>query len=322
MEGFNMEKYKLAGVDVAKTDRLAEKISGIVENIGGFGGLYDLGENYLVASTDGVGTKILLAQEYDMLDGIGIDCVAMCVNDIICSGARPLFFLDYFASANIEEKQYLAILNSIKRGCEIANMPLIGGETAELPTLLADKHFDVAGFCVGIVKKEELIDGSDIEKGDVVLGLPSNGFHSNGYSLIRKVFDKQIFEPYIDALLKPTEIYVSKVLNLLKKGIKIKEIAHITGGGFQNLNRILPKGLNVKWKDDIPRPLIMDLVQETGKISEEEMSSVFNNGIGMCLVLSQEEKKKLDSVGYKYGKGTDLTYTLCEHITTEAGTII
>mgnify|MGYP001581882223 CR=1 FL=1 len=217
-----MEKYKLAGVDVAKTDRLAEKISGIVENIGGFGGLYDLGENYLVASTDGVGTKILLAQEYDMLDGIGIDCVAMCVNDIICSGARPLFFLDYFASANIEEKQYLAILNSIKRGCEIANMPLIGGETAELPTLLADKHFDVAGFCVGIVKKEELIDGSDIEKGDVVLGLPSNGFHSNGYSLIRKVFDKQIFEPYIDALLKPTEIYVSKVLNRLKKGIKRK----------------------------------------------------------------------------------------------------
>ena len=317
-----MEKYKLAGVDVAKTDRLAEKISGIVENIGGFGGLYDLGENYLVASTDGVGTKILLAQEYDMLDGIGIDCVAMCVNDIICSGARPLFFLDYFASANIEEKQYLAILNSIKRGCEIANMPLIGGETAELPTLLADKHFDVAGFCVGIVKKEELIDGSDIEKGDVVLGLPSNGFHSNGYSLIRKIFDKQTFEPYIDALLKPTEIYVSKVLRLLKKGIKIKGIAHITGGGFQNLNRILPKGLNVKWKDDIPRPLIMDLVQETGKISEEEMSSVFNNGIGMCLVLSQEEKKKLDSVGYKYGKGTDLTYTLCEHITTEAGTII
>ena len=316
-----MEKYKLAGVDVAKTDRLAEKISGIVENIGGFGGLYDLGENYLVASTDGVGTKILLAQEYDMLDGIGIDCVAMCVNDIICSGARPLFFLDYFASANIEEKQYLAILNSIKRGCEIANMPLIGGETAELPTLLADKHFDVAGFCVGIVKKEELIDGSDIEKGDVVLGLPSNGFHSNGYSLIRKIFDKQTFEPYIDALLKPTEIYVSKVLRLLKKGIKIKGIAHITGGGFQNLNRILPKGLNVKWKDDIPRPLIMDLVQETGKITEEEMSSVFNNGIGMCLVLSREEKKKLDSVGYRYGKGTDLTYTLFEHVTIEAGII-
>ena len=316
-----MESYKQAGVDVAKTDRLAEKISGIVENIGGFGGLYDLGENYLVSSTDGVGTKILLAQEYDKLEGIGIDCVAMCVNDIICSGARPLFFLDYFASANIEEKQYLTVLNSIKKGCEIANIPLVGGETAELPTLLPDKHFDVAGFCVGIVKKEELIDGSDIEKGDVVLGLPSNGFHSNGYSLIRKIFDKQIFEPYIDAILKPTEIYVSRVLSLLKKGVKIKGIAHITGGGFQNLNRILPKGLNVKWKDDIPRPLIMDLVQETGKITEEEMSSVFNNGIGMCLVLSREDKKKLDSVGYKYGKGTDLTFTLFKHITIEAGII-
>ena len=317
-----MEKYKLAGVDVAKTDRLAEKISGIVDNIGGFGGLYDLGENYLVASTDGVGTKILLAQEYDMLDGIGIDCVAMCVNDIICSGARPLFFLDYFASANIEEKQYLTILNSIKRGCEIANIPLIGGETAELPTLLPDKHFDVAGFCVGIVKKEELIDGSNIKKGDVVLGLPSNGFHSNGYSLVRKVFDRKNHEPYIKAVLKPTEIYVNKVMNLLDAGIKINGIAHITGGGLSNLDRILPKGLKVKWKDNLSRPFVMNLIQKSGKIKEKEMKKVFNNGIGMCLVLSQEEKKKLDSIGYKYGKGTDLTYTLCKHITTEVGTII
>tara|TARA_R100001377_G_scaffold74459_1_gene50736 strand:- start:1418 stop:2356 length:939 start_codon:yes stop_codon:yes gene_type:complete len=289
-----MNQYKKAGVDVAKTDRLAKQLSNIVDNIGGFGGLYDLGENYLVASTDGVGTKILLAQEYDKLEGIGIDCVAMCVNDIICSGARPLFFLDYFASANIEEKQYLTILNSIKRGCEIANIPLIGGETAELPALLPDKHFDVAGFCVGIVKKEKLIDGSDIKEGDIVLGFPSNGFHSNGYSLVRKVFDKKNHEPYIDAVLKPTEIYVNRIMSLLNGGIDIKGIAHITGGGLSNLNRILPEGLNIEWNDDIPRPFVMSLIQEAGKIKEKEMKQVFNNGIGMCLVVSPEEKQKMD----------------------------
>lgn len=289
-----MNQYKKAGVDVAKTDKLAKQLSNIVDNIGGFGGLYDLGENYLVASTDGVGTKILLAQEYDKLEGIGIDCVAMCVNDIICSGARPLFFLDYFASANIEEKQYITILNSIKRGCEIANIPLIGGETAELPALLPDKHFDVAGFCVGIVKKEKLIDGSDIKEGDIVLGLPSNGFHSNGYSLVRKVFDRKNHEPYINAILKPTEIYVNKVMSLLNAGIKINGIAHITGGGLSNLDRILPEGLSVKWKDNLSKPFVMSLIQKSGKIKEKEMKKVFNNGIGMCLVVSPEEKEKID----------------------------
>ena len=313
-------QYKEAGVDVAKTDRLAEKISGIVDNIGGFGGLYDLSaaypvgggngsffDSYLVSSTDGVGTKILLAQEYDKLEGIGIDCVAMCVNDIICSGARPLFFLDYFASANIEENQYLTILNSIKRGCKIANIPLIGGETAELPNLLPDKHFDVAGFCVGIVKKEELIDGSNIEKGDIVLGLPSSGFHSNGYSLIRKVFNKEIHEPYISNILRPTEIYVSKVIGMLDAGLKIKGIAHITGGGLSNLDRILPQGLTAQWNDNLPRPLVFDLIEETTQLTSKEMRSVFNDGIGMCLVVSPEEKQKIDHH---------------EYVTIEAGTIV
>jgi len=286
--------YKDSGVDVAKTDRLAQKISNIVTDIGGFGGLYDLGEKYLVASTDGVGTKILLAQEYNKLEGIGIDCVAMCVNDIICSGARPLFFLDYFASANIEEDQYITVLNSIKRGCEMANIPLIGGETAELPSLLPDKHFDVAGFCVGIVDKENLIDGSSIKKGDVVLAFPSNGFHSNGYSLVRKLYNKEDHEKYINAFLKPTEIYVNRVMNLLEAEIQIKGIAHITGGGLSNLNRILPKGLNVKWKEETPRPFVMELIKSAGKIKEEEMKKVFNNGIGMCLVVSPEEKERID----------------------------
>tara|TARA_R100001463_G_scaffold50473_1_gene100757 strand:+ start:225 stop:1157 length:933 start_codon:yes stop_codon:yes gene_type:complete len=292
--------YKQAGVDISKTDDLIDKISNIVSNIGGFGGLFDLGESYLVSATDGVGTKILLAQENNNLEGIGIDCVAMCVNDIICTGAKPLFFLDYFASSNIDQKQYLTILNSIKKGCEQSHIPLIGGETAELPSLMKDGHFDIAGFCVGIVKKENLIDGSKIDNNDTVLAFPSNGFHSNGYSLIRKVFEKMVswcphhlYKDYIKQALKPTEIYVDRVMNLLNESLEIKGIAHITGGGLSNLNRILPKGLDVQWRD-IPKPPIFNIIQDIGKIEEKEMKNVFNNGIGMCLVVSQEEKQKIN----------------------------
>ena len=290
-----MSKYKEAGVDVAKTDNLVKEISGLVDNIGGFGGLFDLGDSYLVGATDGVGTKILLAQEYDMLDGIGIDCVAMCVNDIICTGARPLFFLDYFASSNVDEKQYLTIIDSIKRGCDEAGIPLIGGETAELPSLLPDKHFDIAGFCVGIVKKKDLIDGSKIKSGDTVIAFPSNGFHSNGYSLVRKIFDKTKHEKYIDAILKPTEIYVKEITNLIDSGVQIKGIAHITGGGFDNVNRILPEGLSVEWKNNMLRPFVFDIFQKDGNLSDEEMTSVFNNGIGMCIVVDPKETGKVFS---------------------------
>jgi len=217
----------------------------------------------------------------------------MCVNDIICTGARPLFFLDYFASSNVDEKQYLTIIDSIKRGCDEAGIPLIGGETAELPSLLPDKHFDIAGFCVGIVKKKDLIDGSKIKKGDVVLALPSNGFHSNGYSLVRKVFDKTKHEKYIDKILKPTEIYVKEVMNLIDSGVQIKGIAHITGGGLSNLDRILPEGMSVEWKSEINRPFVFDMFQKDGNISEEEMNQVFNNGIGMCLVVDPKEVNKV-----------------------------
>jgi len=287
--------YKESGVDIEKTDNLVKEISGLVDNIGGFGGLFDLGDSYLVGATDGVGTKILLAQQYDMLDGIGIDCVAMCVNDIICTGARPLFFLDYFASSNVDEKQYLTIINSIKRGCDEAGVPLIGGETAELPSLLPDKHFDIAGFCVGIVKKKDLIDGSKIKSGDVVIAFPSNGFHSNGYSLVRKIFDKAKHEKYIDAILKPTEIYVKEILNLINSDVQIKGIAHITGGGFSNVNRILPEGLSVQWKDNMLKPFILDIFQKDGNISNEEMTQVFNNGIGMCIIVDSKEVGKVFS---------------------------
>jgi len=287
--------YKESGVDIEKTDNLVKEISGLVDNIGGFGGLFDLGDSYLVGATDGVGTKILLAQEYDMLEGIGIDCVAMCVNDIICTGARPLFFLDYFASSNVDEKQYLTIIDSIKRGCDEAGIPLIGGETAELPSLLPDKHFDIAGFCVGIVKKKDLIDGKKIKKGDIVLAFPSSGFHSNGYSLVRKIFDKSKHEKYIDAILKPTEIYVKEVMNLIDKGVNIKGIAHITGGGLSNLDRILPEDLSVDWKTEINKPFILDIFQKDGDISDEEMVRVFNAGIGLCLVVEPKEVNKVFS---------------------------
>tara|TARA_R110000824_G_scaffold55069_9_gene151744 strand:- start:2135 stop:3046 length:912 start_codon:yes stop_codon:yes gene_type:complete len=281
--------YKEAGVDVEKTDNLVKEISGLVDNIGGFGGLFDLGDSYLVGATDGVGTKILLAQEYDMLDGIGIDCVAMCVNDIICTGAKPLFFLDYFASSNIEEKQYLTVLNSIKKGCEIAGIALIGGETAELPSLVTANHFDVAGFCVGIVKKKDLINGKKIKKGDVVIAFASSGFHSNGYSLVRSIFDKEKHEKYIDKILKPTKIYAKEVLKILEAGVNIHGIAHITGGGLSNVDRILPKGLSVAWKDKITKPFVFDLFQKDGNISDEEMEKVFNNGLGLCLIVNPKE---------------------------------
>ena len=302
-------KYKEAGVDIIKADRLTDSISDLVDNIGGFAGLYDLcDENYLVASTDGVGTKIILAQEYKDLKGIGIDCVAMGVNDIICTGAKPLFFLDYFASGRINETQFLEVVQSIKKGCNDYGIPLIGGETAELPALVSSETFDVAGFCVGIVKKKNLIDGKTIKSGDSVIAFPSNGFHSNGYSLIRKVLqtrrkyclsgnplkERDILQDTINDLLKPTEIYVYRLRHLLNK-FKIKGIAHITGGGFSNLNRVLPEGLDVEWRDNIPRPSVFDSIQEWGEISDEEMKSVFNNGVGMCMVVSPEEEDKIAS---------------------------
>jgi len=291
-----MHQYKNAGVDIAKSDRLTKSISGLVDNIGGFAGLYNLcDDNYLVASTDGVGTKILLAQEHNKLGGIGVDCVAMCVNDIICTGARPLFFLDYFCSGRIDEARFLEVVQSIKKGCSDYGIPLIGGETAELPDLVSSETFDVAGFCVGIVKKEDLIDGKTIERGDSVIAFPSNGFHSNGYTLLRKILQKiDATQEIINDLLKPTEIYVYRLRHLLSI-FKIKGVAHITGGGLSNLNRILPQGLDVEWKQDIPRPSVFDSIQEWGKVSDEEMKSVFNNGVGMCMVVGPEEKESIAS---------------------------
>lgn len=282
-------KYKNSGVDVEKTDSLIDKISPLVRNIGGFGGLFDIGDQYLVGSTDGVGTKIILAQQHNKLEGIGIDCVAMCVNDVLCTGAKPLFFLDYFASSNVIEDQYVTVINSLKKGCDISNMSFIGGETAELPSLMNENHFDIAGFCVGIVDKDKVIDGKNIVKDDVVIGLPSNGFHSNGYSLVRNWLSKFNHDDIIDQILKPTEIYSSVINDLLKVvGSKVKGLIHITGGGFSNINRILPNGLDVELYHNIirnNRPNVFNIIQKEMNISNEEMNEVFNNGVGILSLI-------------------------------------
>lgn len=315
-------QYKDAGVDVEKTDRLVNEISNLVDGIGGFGGVFPLGDKYLVAGTDGVGTKLVLANQEEKFEGVGIDLVAMCVNDIICTGARPLFFLDYYASSKIVDDTYKKVIESIKKGCDIAGIPLIGGETAELPGVLSvisnkivnddctidDRYeFDIAGFSVGIVDKDKFIDGSKIEAGDTVIGIASNGLHSNGYSLARKLWDfapdyseddRQIivmknhsdYCHMLDDLLKPTEIYVDTILQLTEK-YDIHGIAHITGGGRSNMDRIIPTRLGMKWNDANPKPRapIFDAIQKFGALDDDEMNSIFNNGIGMCVVLKKEE---------------------------------
>lgn len=285
--------YKQSGVDVEKTDNLVKAISSHVSGIGGYGGLYPFGRNYLVGTTDGVGTKLLLAKEYGMLEGVGKDCVAMCVNDIVCTGATPLFFLDYFASSNVNEKEYITVINSIKRGCDIANVALIGGETAELPGMFSNNNFDIAGFCTGIVKKRKLIDGSKIERLDAIIGLPSNGFHSNGYSLVRRWFDPKKHEKYLKDILKPTEIYSNIILDLIDiVGKKIKGLVHVTGGGRSNIDRILPKGLKANFYNNKlnSRPEIYNIIQSEHKISNIEMNKVFNNGIGMYIIVGNKFK--------------------------------
>ena len=288
--------YKQSGVDVDKTDNLVKAISSHVNGIGGYGGLYPFGRNYLVGTTDGVGTKLLLAREYNMLEGVGIDCVAMCVNDIVCTGATPLFFLDYFAASNVNEKEYVTVISSIKKGCEDANVALIGGETAELPGMFGNNNFDIAGFCTGVVKKRKLIDGSKIERLDAIIGLPSNGFHSNGYSLVRKWFDPRKHEKYLKEILQPTEIYSNIIVDLLDKvGNKVRGLVHVTGGGRSNIDRILPKGMRANFFDfNFPaRPEIFNIIQTEQKISNREMNTVFNNGVGMYIIVANKYKDQI-----------------------------
>lgn len=313
--------YKDSGVDkeagykeVQLIKGLVKKthIPGVLSDIGGFSGLFQLDINkykepVLVSGTDGVGTKLKIAFMMDKHNTIGEDCVAMCVNDILCQGAKPLFFLDYIATGKLVPEKMASIVEGVSNGCIKANCALIGGETAEMPGLYKENEYDMAGFCVGVVDKHKVINGSNIKKGDLILGLPSSGIHSNGYSLVRKlVFEKKglNLDQFIDELgcaigeelLKPTRIYVNPVFELIEK-FNIKGLSHITGGGFyENIPRMLPEGLTAHLDcSKIDTPSIFKLLQEWGDIDINEMYSTFNMGVGMVLVISKEELNDVEN---------------------------
>ena len=325
----DIASYKAAGVDIDEANRFVERLKPLVKTtfrrevmsgIGGFGGLFHLDpEKYrdpvLVSSTDGVGTKLKIAQEMNRHDTIGIDLVAMSVNDIVVQGAEPLFFLDYLSLGKIDVGRCLEILDGIVRGCQDAGCALIGGETAEMPGFYRDDEYDLAGFCVGIVDADRLLDGSAIRVGDRIIGLASSGLHSNGFSLARHVlFERggyrlgdrlEAFEHAIgDELLAPTRIYVRTVLNLIKN-FTVKGIVHITGGGFiDNIPRIIPAASRVIiQKGAWPVHPVFSAIQKIGNIVDDEMYRVFNMGIGMMLVVPEKESgeilERLERLGEK-----------------------
>lgn len=308
------ESYKAAGVDVTAGYKSVElmkkhvartKTDGVVSGIGGFGGLFapdfkGMEEPILVSGTDGVGTKLKLAFLLDKHDTIGIDAVAMCVNDVVCCGAKPLFFLDYIAIGKNYPEKVADIVSGIAEGCVRSGCALVGGETAEHPGLMPVDEYDVAGFSVGIVDKAKIIDGSKLEEGDVLIGLRSSGVHSNGFSLVRKVFNidentvnntyPELSKPLGETLLTPTKIYVKPILALIEKA-NVKAISHITGGGFyENIPRMLKDGFSAKIKKDaIPVLPIFDVIQRVGNISEHDMFNTFNMGVGMIAAVAKED---------------------------------
>ncbi|KAL5774464.1 hypothetical protein ACOSP7_012021 [Xanthoceras sorbifolium] len=296
--------YKDAGVDIDAGSELVRRIAKMAPGIGGFGGLFPLGDSYLVAGTDGVGTKLKLAFETGIHDTIGIDLVAMSVNDIVTSGAKPLFFLDYFATSRLDVDLAEKVIKGIVDGCQQSECALLGGETAEMPDFYADGEYDLSGFAVGVVKRDSVIDGKNIVSGDVLIGLPSSGVHSNGFSLVRRVLARsglslkdQLPGESItlgEALMAPTVIYVKQVLDLISKG-GVKGIAHITGGGFtDNIPRVFPKGLGaVIYNDSWEVPAVFKWIQQAGRIEDGEMMRTFNMGIGMVLVVSQEASQRI-----------------------------
>lgn len=320
--------YKEAGVDVEAGYKAVElmkkhvkstRTEGVVDEIGGFGGLFSLAkhsmdEPVLVSGTDGVGTKLKIAIELDKHDTIGIDCVAMCVNDIICAGATPLFFLDYIACGKNYPEKIATIVSGIADGCRQSGAALVGGETAEMPGFYSKGDYDMAGFSVGIVDKKEIIDGTKLVEGDVLLGLPSSGIHSNGYSLVRKLFEinPERLAVYIDslgstlgeALIEPTKIYV-KSIEALKGVAKLKAISHVTGGGFiENIPRMLKDGTKaIINKGTWPMLPIFDLMKQVGNLEEYSMYNTFNMGIGMVVAMTAEDAEKsikaLETIGEK-----------------------
>ena len=323
--------YRDAGVDIDAGNNFVKKIKPLIEktlrsevisDIGGFGGLFELSKNkykkpILVSGTDGVGTKLILAQQLNDHSTIGIDLVAMCSNDVLVQGAEPLFFLDYFACGKLDIKTAAIVVKGISDGCLQAGIALIGGETAEMPDMYNGDDYDLAGFCVGVVDKENLIDGNSISTGDIIVGLSSSGPHSNGFSLIRKILeigDKPIIngQPIEKLLLSPTRIYVKPIIQLIKK-VKIKGLAHITGGGItENIPRILKNTIQAEininsWKQGP----VFDWLSIAGKISPDEMRKTFNCGVGMVVIVEQSDLNstldilnKTGEVAWKLGEIT------------------
>jgi len=314
--------YRAAGVDIEAGDEAVRLIKkdvesthtpGVMGALGGFAGLFELpggmDEPVLVSGTDGVGTKILLAQEAGCLDTVGIDLVAMSVNDVLTVGAKPLFFLDYVAVGRLEPEEMARLVAGVAEGCRQAGCALLGGEMAEMSGLYDPGEFDLAGFCVGIAEKKKLLDGSRIKAGDVVVGLASNGVHSNGYSLVRKVLEKGrlglneplpgLDEPASDTLLEPTRIYVRSVLRLLEGGVPVGGMAHVTGGGIAgNLSRVIPEGLSARIRvAEWTVPPVFAALQQVGGIARGEMFRAFNMGLGYLVVVpSAEAERALESL--------------------------
>ncbi|MBO3445967.1 phosphoribosylformylglycinamidine cyclo-ligase [Clostridium sp. CCUG 7971] len=315
-----MLTYKQSGVDIDEGNRAVDLIKGkikstydnnVIGDLGNFSGLYSLKDfvgmkdPVLLASTDGVGTKLKLAQMMDKHDTVGIDLVAMCVNDLICQGAKPLFFLDYIATGKLVAKQVEEIVGGIADGCKMSGCALIGGETAEMPGMYSNDEYDLAGFSVGIADREKVVSGQNVKNSDVLIGISSSGVHSNGFSFIRKIFletynyklDQHVEELGMtlgEALLTPTKIYVKLVLELLKK-YDIKAIAHITGGGvIENIPRVIPKGLGIDInKSSWDKPAIFKMIEKFNAIEEKELHKSFNMGVGLVLVVDKEKSDEI-----------------------------
>lgn len=340
MQNFSAS-YKASGVDVKAgyrsveliKDRVKKTLSkSVLSGIGGFGGLFELdlteiNNPVLVSGTDGVGTKLKLAFLMDKHNTVGIDCVAMCVNDVICCGARPLYFLDYIAVGKNYPEKVADIVGGIADGCLQSDCSLIGGETAEMPGFYPMDEYDLAGFCVGVVDKSKIIDNSNVKAGDIIIGLASSGVHSNGFSLIRRIFDLDkaslnqkhaIIDNFLGAeLLTPTKIYVHSVLSLIKR-VEVKSACHITGGGFyENIPRALPENLRAKlFFDKLNILPIFDLIMKTGNIPIDDMFSTFNMGIGFCVVVAEEEVERSMEILAAFG---ETAYVIGEVTTGEKG---
>lgn len=339
------ESYKAAGVDITAGYQAVELMkkhiartvtAGAMSDIGGFGGLFEMDltgitKPVLVSGTDGVGTKLKLAFLMDKHDTVGIDCVAMCVNDIICCGAKPLFFLDYIAVGKNFPEKVAAIVSGVAEGCVQSGAALIGGETAEMPGFYPEDEYDLAGFAVGVVDKDKILDNKTMEAGDVVIALPSSGVHSNGFSLVRRVFDVEnadIKTPMAEldgkslgeTLLAPTKIYVKPMLALFEE-VKVKAVSHITGGGFyENIPRSIPKGFGAKIdKSALRIPPIFKLLAEKGNIPERDMFNTFNMGVGMSVVVAKEDAEKALEILKANGEDA---YIMGEIIPSEEGVVI